>query len=444
MEALFTSLAGGGAIRERLLELVDRAAMLAATRRVELHAMIFSFTDEVLADALIAAAARGSGLTIRIIADWSQRVRARGQQAGRLADCGLANLRLRYTKDQPYIWDPAVAHMRWSYRASRGLLHHKTLGLTVDGRPWQLICGSFNWTANAAQSYDNLLVVSADDAGSAALMTRMELEFAALWTDRRMTLSPGEAHRHYQAILGEYQRDPTLLPAAVTGLSGDPDEPDDGEATRLPLPCLAGGPPADPAGAVPVGSAADASVRRVAIAFNARQTAGRSRRGHADANHAQRLQPSRPMVRAKIVPLTITNLALDVILAAAPAATLSIAMYGLSARVPEFGALLDAARRGVRLRFLLDAAVGAAIASRLAAVGQSENLPIEIRTAGRMMHQKYIIDPAAETVLTGTANLTTDASSRHFEHRILVARDARLTEQFLADFETIWSRLSPA
>jgi hypothetical protein len=46
-------------------------------------------------------------------------------------------------------------------------------------------------------------------------------------------------------------------------------------------------------------------------------------------------------------------------------------------------------------------------------------------------------------VLTGTANLSTDASLRHSEQRILVRDDPALTDAFLADFRTIWDRLAP-
>src|SRR5262249_48828020 len=97
--------------------------------------MTFAFTDQEIADALADLAARRPGITIRILADWSQRIPAQGQQVGRLARLGLSNLRVRYTIDQPYTWDATAARLRWSYRESRGLLHHKTLGVLVDGRP---------------------------------------------------------------------------------------------------------------------------------------------------------------------------------------------------------------------------------------------------------------------------------------------------------------------
>src|SRR5262249_9687536 len=161
---------GGDGLRRRLLALVADAAVLATSRRVDVHVMTFAFTDPEIADALADAAARAPKLTIRVLADWSQRIPAQGQQVGRLAALALSDRRVRYAIDQPYTWDAAAARLRWSYRASRGLLHHKTLGVLVEGRPWALACGSFNWTGNAARSYEHLLIVTGADAGSSELM----------------------------------------------------------------------------------------------------------------------------------------------------------------------------------------------------------------------------------------------------------------------------------
>jgi hypothetical protein len=58
------------------------------------------------------------------------------------------------------------------------------------------------------------------------------------------------------------------------------------------------------------------------------------------------------------------------------------------------------------------------------------------------MHEKYIVNPLAVTVLTGTANLSTDASARHLEHRIRVSGQPELISRFCADFDLIWGRLA--
>src|SRR5207244_3839840 len=114
-------------------------------------------------------------------------------------------------------------------------------------------------------------------------------------------------------------------------------------------------------------------------------------RGYAERNREQRLFFRTPSGTMRCVPLTITSLALETIFRSTTGDTLKIAMYGMSARVPEYGALLDAARRGVHVFVLLDRVVGSDVASRLKAAAQRERLPIEIRVAGKMMHQKYLI-----------------------------------------------------
>jgi phosphatidylserine/phosphatidylglycerophosphate/cardiolipin synthase-like enzyme len=117
----------------------------------------------------------------------------------------------------------------------------------------------------------------------------------------------------------------------------------------------------------------------------------------------------------------------------------------LSTRVPEYSALLAAARRGVRLFIVVDGHIGIKPLSRLAATAfGKEKLPIHFRATGhRTMHQKYIVYPEGQTVLTGTANLSADATHRHSEHRILWRGDKYATDAFIADFMTMWKRLPP-
>jgi hypothetical protein len=182
---------------------------------------------------------------------------------------------------------------------------------------------------------------------------------------------------------------------------------------------------------------------KVAIAFGWRGLEkGHGQGGHAERNRSQRLFLRSPSGRLRYAPLTIANLALETIFRAAPGDMLKVAMYGMSARVPEYGALLDAARRGARIYLLLDRLAASHVSSRLEAAAQREGLAIEVRTAGRRMHQKYIIHAETATVVTGTANMSTDASSRHSEHRIRIGGCGKLAAQFCADFDEIWSRLS--
>ena len=421
VEALFTSLDGGPALRSRVLAAVDEAADLARHARVDVHVMTFAFTDAGLADRLLNLAVRRPTSTVRILADWGQGSVGSGRVMRRLVDADLPNLLVRYKHDQPYVFDAVSGRIQWSYQASRGLLHHKTLGVSIDGAPHSLVCGSFNWTGTAARSYENLLVVTAGDGGDAAVMDAVEREFAAVWSDGAASLSPPEAVAHHAAVLDEYRRHPARPANEVVGLG-----PGVGASGPPPVSC------ANPAADDPV------------VAFSSRSPGDvTAANGFAAENRARRLDLHKPGGAVKSVPLTLTTLALDTIVAAAPGERLFVAVYGLSARVPEYGALLDAARRGVGVSVLLDGTVGGSLVVRLGGVAAREGLPIRVRAGSRTMHQKYLVHPESGTVLTGTANMSTDASRRHSEHRIRWQHRPALAARFLADFEAIWSRLRP-
>jgi phosphatidylserine/phosphatidylglycerophosphate/cardiolipin synthase-like enzyme len=431
MEALFSSLVGGNALRRRVLRVLEEALVTGDSHRLDIHIMTFSFTDACIAAALLDIARSRRNVSIRIIADWRQGAPAPGHQARRLEDAGLPNLVVRYTYDQPYRWDSRRGQLRWSYSSSRGLLHHKTLGILLDGEPWQLVCGSFNWTTKAREGYENVLAVRASSDEERELMFAVEYEFEAMWCDGRVTLSPEEARAHYARIMEEYRKDPAKPAATITGI---------GRGADVPLRVLTGSGDGNHASsrAPPPGS-------RLNIAFSSRAVFPDSgTRGYSPRNANRRFLLQKPSGRFKSVPLMLSVLALDVIGRAAAGDTLKVALYALSARVPEYGALLDAARRGVQIRVLLDAVVGRSIQRQLVAVTCRENLPIEVRFANRTMHQKYVVHPEARSVVTGTANFSTDSSLRHSEQRLLIRDDEALVHAFVTDFDTMWARSLPA
>jgi phosphatidylserine/phosphatidylglycerophosphate/cardiolipin synthase-like enzyme len=125
-------------------------------------------------------------------------------------------------------------------------------------------------------------------------------------------------------------------------------------------------------------------------------------------------------------------------------ARLMVAMYALSPRVPEFGALIDAARRGVQVAFILDGTIGARMAAAITGFGLREGLPLRVQTTRRRMHQKYLCCPETGMVLTGTANMTEDATDRHSDHRILWRAAPALAAAFAADFDVMSARLAQA
>lgn len=435
MKAYFTSMVGGAGLRDQILSVIRDAVSLAASHHVDVHIMTFAFTDAEIARLLVEAARSRPNLSIRLIADWNQgapsKIKGVEEDSGRkvraLAALGLSNLEVRYKKDQPYVWDAEAYRMRWSYQASRGLLHHKTLAVFVDGRPHTLLCGSFNWSKRAAKSYENLIVFTAGDPASMAVMSAVEREFEALWSDGAATLSPGEVRTHHAAILAEYRTDSARSAAHVVGLT---------RGAGAPLAVLR---EAEPTGG------SDGSPH-LQIAFSSRlPDQARAAAGYAEANRLKRFEMYKPGGTTKQVPVTLSTLALDIIARAQKGEHLLVAMYVLSVRVPEYGALLAAARRGVRLFLVVDGHTAWLPLSRLATTAYAkEKLPIHFRATGhKTMHQKYIVHPEGQTVLTGTANLSTDASQRHSEHRILWRGDKYATDAFIADFETMWKRLAP-
>lgn len=422
MQALFTSRDGGAGLQARILSALAEAGAAARKGRADLQIMCFAFTDPQIAAEIAALARAHPGLLIRILADWSQGAPRGAAMLETLRRERLANLFLRVKLDMPYRWDAAAGRMRYSYGASRGMLHHKTLCLSVDGQPRLLVLGSYNWSARGRRAYENLLVLPATES-LAPVMTAFLAEFEALWSDHRLSAATGRAQAvaarlRAEATAGQDLTDASLL-ADVFGVAGD--------APLVPRPgrALAEG--------------------RCIAAFSGRPLIGEQGPpgGHAPANARRSLNLLRPSGMRKPAPLTLNTLALEAIRSVPDGGRLAVAMYALSPRVPEFGALIAAARRGVRVRVLLDGRIGPQAARALQGFAEREGLPLAWRLTGRRMHQKYLCSPEAALVLTGTANMTEDAVTRHSDHRVLFRDAPDLAAAFQTDFDTIWRRLPP-
>lgn len=422
MRALFTSRDGGAALPQALAGLIGRADALAAGgAAVEVQVMSFAFTDPVLADRLLELARRHPALRLRLLADWSQSARGNASMLRAMLAAGLPNLHAKFKLDAPYRRDPETGFLRYSYARSVGMLHHKSLAVHADGAPVALALGSFNWSARGQAAYENVLLLG-DDPADAGVMADFAVEFAALWRDHRLSATLERAARivarmKAEAKAGRDIHDPKLL-ADILGIAGE-----------VPVPAPAARRLVDGA---------------VLTAFSGRMPTGPAQGGHAPALHLRALDLMRPSGTRRPAPLDLNTLALEAIRSVPADARLDVALYALSARVPEYGALLDAARRGVRLRVLLDGRIGRATAARLATQAADEGLPVEVAITRRRMHQKYLCCPDTGMVLTGTANMTADATTRHSDHRILLRSAPALAAEFAADFETIWGRLPDA
>ncbi len=417
MKTLFTSRHGGAALPATILDLIARARVCAeAGAKVELEVMCFAFTDRQIFTALLALCRDLPGVSLRIIADWSQSARGTPTVLDDFAQEGLRNLFIKFKLDAPYVQD-GEGRLRYSYGASWGMLHHKTLLIRVDGEPILMALGSYNWTMRGQQAYENLIVT--DDP---AMLVPFSAEFAGLWADHRLTATTDRA-RHIMARLkdeaaaGRDLRDPAVL-TDVLGVARE-----------------AGA-------AVPPRRLADGDV---IIAFSGSTAPDYTpAAGHALINDRRALNLLRPAGTRRPAPLTLNTLALEAIRSVPSGARLLVAMYALSPRVPEFGALIDAARRGVQVACVLDGTIGAKTAKGISGFALREGMPLAVQTTSRRMHQKYLCCPDTGMVLTGTANMTEDATARHSDHRILWRNDPALATAFAADFDTISARLSPA
>ena len=444
-QAVFTSLDGGPALPAAILDLIARARACAeAGVRVDLEVMCFAFTDRDIAAALVSLCRDMPATTLRIVADWSQSARGAPTVLEAMAAEGLRNLFVKFKLDAPYVGDPD-GRLRYSYGASWGMLHHKTLTVRLDGVPAVMALGSYNWTMRGRQAYENVLIVDEE-----ALLGPFAAEFAALWSDHRLTATT-ERTRHIMARLkiestsGRDLRDPQLLSDMLglddprkTGRKGsDQGGPGAGDPTSADR--------SSPAKDAPSPSAGP----RVRVegdvfpAFSGSRPPGDDpAAGHAAANDRRALDLLRPNGTRRPAPLTLNTLALEAIRSVPAGASLRVAMFALSSRVAEFGALIDAARRGVAVSIVLDGTIGTRTAAVILGFAMREALPLRVQTTRRRMHQKYLCCIETGMVLTGTANMTEDATARHSDHRILWRRSPALAAAFGADFDLMSSRLT--
>jgi phosphatidylserine/phosphatidylglycerophosphate/cardiolipin synthase-like enzyme len=420
MEVYFTSLSNSGTIRRIQMDLIKSTIGVANRAKIELNIMMFSFTDAVLGGLLETIARDNDSVYIRVIADWKQGSQYLGSQVKRLEELRLQNIEVRYKADQPYKYDKERHRLCWSYRTSRGLLHHKTVSVRVNNRPSVLICGTYNWTNRATKNYENLLIFKWIDKKYRSLISRLDLEFEALWKDASATMSASDSLFHYKAIKHHFDKDPDVNPQIVIG--------------KIPM----------TGGKLDKEYRTNLEVTKFAIdddaciAFSSRRYMDdRSGNGYAQENRQQMVVQS----NGRRKPLTITQISLLAINGAVSGEHIYIAMHGLSPRVPEFSAIIDAARRGVHCELILDGKTSGLSAVRLEEIADNEALPLDIRVTSRFMHQKYLVHLEKNTVMTGTANMSTDASVRHTEHRMLIRNEPELTKRFLEDFAEIKRRL---
>jgi phosphatidylserine/phosphatidylglycerophosphate/cardiolipin synthase-like enzyme len=121
-----------------------------------------------------------------------------------------------------------------------------------------------------------------------------------------------------------------------------------------------------------------------------------------------------------------------------------IAMYSVSTgrRAPIFGAMKRAAERGVKVRMIFNhARRGSSNKAKSLAL---EGIGVDVRYVTKTMHEKFaLID--GKVLLTGSANWSTSADTKHSENMQIIAspkyvvtafkREYRLLQRLSKDFD---------
>ncbi len=419
MEIAFKSLGGQDANQGLILAALDRLADdVRPGSTCTLQIMCFAFTDQVIAAKLLDVVSRNPRIQVKILADWSQRSPFSASVLPDMAENGTPGIAIKYKIDLPYRLSRTTGQPEWDYLSSFGMLHHKTMLAVVNDQPHLLTFGSFNWSARGRQAYENTVLLERT-ADTAHVLAGFFDEFTTLWNDPTQTADADTS-------LWIANKARAMLLDGVDLKAHDSKAALLGGFTR---PMLKSYPPQIQDGPV-------------LSAFSAHHILDDGpTRGAGPTNQAQKINLLRPSGNRKPAPLTLNTLALDAIRCVPDGEEICIAMYAMSPSVPEYEALLEAARRGCPLRVLLDQKIGGGFAGDLARKAHLERLPISVKATRRRMHQKYILSNATQTVAVGTANMTRDATSRHFENRVLFRNVQPIADRFANDFEMIWDRI---
>ncbi len=118
--------------------------------------------------------------------------------------------------------------------------------------------------------------------------------------------------------------------------------------------------------------------------------------------------------------------------------TIDVAMYGASPSSPEFKALAEAAKRGVRVRVVLNDAYTAPATAALKALA-TQGYPVEVRIQkAKTMHQKFGV--VGNDVFFGSANFSESSSTKHSENRVTIKNHEEAAGEFRARFEELWTK----
>jgi phosphatidylserine/phosphatidylglycerophosphate/cardiolipin synthase-like enzyme len=419
-KAVFTSVDGGDAHRSLIIQEIEDASAQSwqSGRLVRLDIMCFAFTDKLIRDALLEFLDVTPKAEIRILADWGQGSFKSPSVIRGLEELARDDLQVRIKADAPYFQDADTGDVRWGYTQSHGMLHHKTMGVVFQGVTERIVLGSFNWSTRGSQAYENTMVLQRS-FDTAPTLDAFGQEFDALWLSDIATMPISAS--------SDFAKKARALAADGADLK-----------EQSAIETLIGGSThaQEPANSKTVQD------QQIIPAFSGRYMNGlKPHYGFSPLNAANKIDLLRPSGVRKTAPVTINSIALEAIRSVPAGHTIDVAMYAMSPRVPEFTALIEAAKRGCKLRVILDGKLGKSMATRLARHATDKDLPIEVCITNRRMHQKYLVAAMDDIVLTGTANMTEEASDRHADHRLLFRNSPEMAASFANDFETIWQRV---
>ena len=116
-------------------------------------------------------------------------------------------------------------------------------------------------------------------------------------------------------------------------------------------------------------------------------------------------------------------------------ASINVAAYSFTAENIA-DALIDAHRRGVDVRVLLDKAQGKRHYRAIEEM-QDAGIPIRINSHYAIMHDKYIIIDS-KTVETGSFNFTASAERRNAENVIVIKNNKKLAHEYMDNWQQLW------
>jgi len=425
--SFFTSAAAKKQPREIILKMIDAVGSIKvpSSCKVDVHVMVFSFTDSLIFSALkkiSSSESQNNNVCVRILSDWCQG----GPGSKRLLtehESQPGRLEIKFKLDYPYYLCETNNKLIWSYKHSKGLLHHKMLSVNINGMPIAMISGSYNWTTRAREaSYENIVLVSCLTSSQLYAMYSYEREFRQYWSRVDASVTKQQCKEIYYA-LGEYLKRKASSHEVNSAANKTQ------QCFVLPAHLQ-----------IKLGKSDDTNSKcRLAFSYTSctLNGIGKSYNGICPINQAQRFALTKPSMRTKSVPLTLSMLSLDLINRSRRGHVVLIAMFGFSSRIAEYDAMLNAVKRGVSVFVLVDRRASRSFVAKHR-IKRVDGLSIKF--SAKYMHQKYIVCPQLKSLVVGTANLTADSLYRHSESRFLFNDEPRLADEFVNDFYRIWKK----